>query len=196
MAFGNVLIHNCTIYRKYLDQSLNFDGGTHSFTVGEEITSGIQDASGNWTSIDASGNVVSITGDSSGNLRLYSVTGTFVNNHLITGSLGGSAYCNGINADYLDSNGQPVSSDVGKSYRCRFFKKRDFRQSGKLYVSDIAHLVIPLSVMLPANVDIQKDDIVVTTSTGYAGTYSIFDFDPIYGRSIIHHYVADVVRVE
>jgi hypothetical protein len=118
MAFGNVLIHNCTIYRKY-----------------ESVVTP------------------------------------------------------------PDENGQPQYSDIPKSYKCRFFKKDKFRQSGTQYSQGVKHVVTPLSVMLPANVDIQDSDKLTTTNEGYAGTYSVFDIDPIYGRTSIHHYVAKLVMV-
>ena len=62
--------------------------------------------------------------------------------------------------------------------------------------SDIPRLVVHLSVMLPANVDIKKADKISTTTEGYAGDYTVFDIIPIYGRAAIHHYVANIVKVE
>ena len=92
--------------------------------------------------------------------------------------------------------GQPIFSETSASYQCRFFKKDKFRQSGVLISSDIPHLVVPLSVMLPSDVDIKKEDRISTTTEGYAGDYTVFDIIPIYGRAAIHHYVANIVKVE
>jgi len=50
--------------------------------------------------------------------------------------------------------------------------------------------------MLPSDVDIKKEDRISTTTEGYAGDYTVFDIIPIYGRAAIHHYVANIVKVE
>jgi hypothetical protein len=96
----------------------------------------------------------------------------------------------------LDDNGQPTVSETVTSYRCRFYQKKIFRPSGTLLSSDLKHIVIPYSIMLPANADIQKDDKITTTTIGYAGTYSVFDNGLNSGSSSIHHRKADIVRVD
>ncbi len=96
----------------------------------------------------------------------------------------------------VDAYGQPIFTETTTSSKCRFFRKRAKGQSGVIVVGDIEHFKIPLSIMLPAVVDISKNDKITTTTQGYAGTYTVSDLDPVYGRSTLHHIVADLVRVE
>jgi len=92
--------------------------------------------------------------------------------------------------------GQPVYTETSTSSKCRFFRKKARGQSGILVVSDVAHFKVPVSLSLPSNVDVNKNDKITTTADGFAGTYTVDDFDTIYGRVAPHHKTMDLVEVE
>lgn len=203
MAFEDQLKHNCIIYQKKNNQLVFFDNGSHVFSVGEVVTCGVADASGNLVSIDGHGTIVSVTTDASGNMQLSNVSGAFVNNHTLKGSLGGLALVNGSNSDYRDENGQFVTYEVSSVYKCRIYRPKIIRNSGITTVSEIDVFVFPISVMLPNTLVLTNDAGEIdprtyrlsTTVPGYAGVYSFQDVKPLYGSSGIHHYEASIVRV-
>lgn len=96
----------------------------------------------------------------------------------------------------VDIFGQPLFTETSVNYSCRFYKKKDGKRRGKQTVNGIEYYSVPLSIMLPASADILKNDKLVTTSEGYAGTYTISFIDPVYGRTSLHHKTADIGMVE
>lgn len=96
----------------------------------------------------------------------------------------------------VDAYGQPVYTESSFSSKCRFFRKKARGQSGILVVSDIDHFKVPVSISLPLEVNVNKNDKITTTAEGFAGTYTVDDLDTIYGHTSPHHKTADLVRVE
>jgi hypothetical protein len=96
----------------------------------------------------------------------------------------------------VDAYGQPKYTESQVTSACRFFRKRAKGTSGVIVVNDNNYFVIPISVMLPSAVTFSKNDKITTTAKGYAGTYTVKDFDPVFGRNSLHHWVADLKKVE
>lgn len=96
----------------------------------------------------------------------------------------------------VDAYGQPKYTETQVNSACRFFRKRAKGTSGVIFVNSNDYFMIPISIMLPNKVSVSKNDKITTTAEGYAGTYTIQDFDPVFGRTSLHHWVADLKRVE
>lgn len=67
--------------------TLAYDAQTANFTLGDTITGGTSGATGRI--------IADADGGATGTLTLHSITGTFVDNEIITGAIGGSATVNG-----------------------------------------------------------------------------------------------------
>jgi hypothetical protein len=203
MSFDGVLIHRCNILTKVQDRKLKYKSGTVIFQAGETVTSYETDASGNAV-LDASGNMVP---DASGNVKVVSgtaatgylqintVSGTFKDKQILQGSISGAAKADGADTAFVDSSGHPGYTEISTTSKCRFFKNSNSVRSGVIIVNDSQYFKVPLSVMLPANTTIDEDCRISTTTTGWSGTYTIEDINPIYGARVIHHYNVDLVRV-
>jgi len=94
-----------------------------------------------------------------------------------------------------DSNHAPVYSwiDEQEDVACRFTQVKGKATTGLPGEEILADLV----VLLPETVTVtEQERQIVTSESGYAGTYSITKVRPVSGRSSIHHYECDLQKTD
>lgn len=159
---ANLMPHTATIAGlETIDQKLTYDGGTAAWTVGEVVSGGTSHATG--TVKSKSGTTAS------GYLVLSGVTGTFLNDEVLTGSMGGAAVANGANANYSDDSGGSSTTRTSTSVSCQFRQAR----SAVMVLGSGPHIVTSLEVLVPAGTAVHNGYTVTTTADGYTGTYLI-----------------------
>jgi hypothetical protein len=86
----------------------------------------------------------------------------------------------------VDAYGQPglTLATTSTGLACRFYNK-----SAQMRVAEESiHLESVLTVSLPSSVTVTKGDTVVSTETGFAGTFRVTNVAPKDGRAVRHHY--------
>lgn len=180
-------IHSATLRGRRQNFELGYDGGTAAFTAGKTLTGATSHA----TAV-----IVSVAGTTAaGTLTLHTITGTFQNDETITdnGTVPGSAKVNGTVADSFDSNGELVYTDIDTVVACKFYRKTVSIQASGNAIS----LESATRLMLPATVTPAQGDQVITTETGFAGTWVLGSPKPLYGPpngTTLHHWEADLAK--
>lgn len=177
------LIHTCTIQRRYAKQRLAFDGGTGAFTTGLTVTGATSGATGVISSVSGA--------TDSGYLVLRTLSGTFEDNEAITDPGTGAAVVNGAATDYQNQSGEPgwYWKDDQTAVPCRLY----YAGGGKgKYRHDAGEVVdLPLKCMLPDTVTIARTGYrLVTTASGFAGTYALAYLYPRSNGDGLDHYEA------
>jgi len=94
-----------------------------------------------------------------------------------------------------DSNHAPVYAwiDEQEDVACRFTQVKGKATTGLPGEEILADLV----VLLPETVTVtEQERQIVTSESGYAGTYSITKVRPVSGRSSLHHYECDLQKTD
>jgi len=185
---GGWLTHTCNLLKRAKKQKLLFDGGTGTFTKGLTVTGATSKAT---AVIDkVSGTVAS------GYLVLKNITGTFLNDEVLTDTGTGAAVANGVCSDYQNSYGEYEyywNTDQS-SVPCRFYfsgkdKARIIHETGQLIDQ-------PLSVVLPATVTVTTGEYRIYSSSGaWSGTWDIQTVYPLSNRAAVDHYEAVLKKV-
>jgi len=156
------LIHSATLHQLQQNFTLGYDGGTAVFTAGKTLTGATSHA----TAV-----IVSTGSSASGTLTLHTITGTFLNDEVITDNNGtpGAAVVNGVKAEAFDSNGELMFTDVTATVACRFLSPAESFRSNK----GSAMIVSTPRVLLPAGTAVNEGDTLTSTTLGFAGTFRI-----------------------
>lgn len=176
--------HTATLRSHRQQFVLAYDNGTAAFTPGKTLTG---------TTSHATAIIVSTGSTANGMLTLHTITGAFQDNETITdnGTVPGAAKVTGTIAEKFDDYGQLVYSDVDVTIACRFYAQKDaVQQSGQTL-----YIVTSQKVMIPVDYAPVNGDQLITTSTGYAGTYQIGNVSPAPGLSGgPHHWTCDLAK--
>lgn len=176
--------HTATLRSRRQQFTLGYDTGTAAFTAGKTLTGATSHA----TAI-----IVSTGSTASGTLTLHTISGTFQDDEAISdnGTVPGAAKVNGTIAEKFDNDGQLVYSDVDVTIACRFYAQKDaVQQSGQTL-----YIVTSQKVMIGADVTPANGDLLITTDTGHAGTYTIGNVVPAPGLSAgPHHWTCDIAK--
>ena len=176
--------HTATLRSRRQQFVLAYDNGTAAFTPGKTLTG---------TTSHATAVIVSSGSIASGSLYLHTIYGTFLDNEVITdnGTVPGTAIVNGVIAEAFDQYGQLVYSDVDVVVACRFYSQKDaVQQAGQTL-----YIVTTQRVMIPATSTPVNGDQLITTSTGYAGTYQIGNVSPAPGLAGgPHHWTCELAK--
>jgi len=176
--------HAATLRVRKQQFTLAYDTGTAAFTAGKTLTG---------TTSHATAIIVSTGASASGTLTLHTISGTFQDDEAITdnGTVPGAAKVNGTIAEKFDEYGQLVYSDIDTTISCRFYAQKDaVQQSGQTL-----YIVTSQKVMIPASSTPVNGDLLITTDTGYAGTYQIGNTTPAPALSgSPHHWTCDIAK--
>lgn len=176
--------HTATLRSHRQQFVLAYDNGTAAFTPGKTLTGATSHATA----------VIVSTGDIvSGSLYLHTITGTFLNNEAIVdnGTTPGSALVNGTIEDAFDTSGQLVYSDIDATIACRFYSQNEAVQKS----GQAMYIVTSQKVMIPSDVTPLDGDQLITTATGYEGTYTIGPVLPAPGLSGgPHHWTCTITK--
>lgn len=176
--------HSATLRGKRQNFTLGYDAGTAVFHAGATLTG---------TTSHATAIIVSTGSAASGTLTLHTITGTFQNDEAITdnGTVPGAAKVNGTIAEAFDANQELVYSDVDTTIACRFYAQKDaVQQSGQTL-----YIVTSQRVMIPVDYTPVNGDQLITTASGYAGTYQIGNVNPAPALSGgPHHWTCDITK--
>jgi len=176
--------HTATLRGKRQNFTLGYDAGTAVFHAGATLTGATSHA----TAI-----IVSTGSAASGTLTLHSITGTFVNDEPITdnGTVPGAAVVNGVITETVDINEQLVITDIDSTIACRFYSQKDaVQQSG-----ETLYIVTTQRVMIPATSTPANGDQIITTASGYAGTYKLGNVEPAPSMAgSPHHWTCDIAK--
>ncbi len=176
--------HTATLRGKRQNFTLGYDAGTAVFHAGATLTGATSHA----TAI-----IVSTGSIASGSLQVHTVTGTFLNDEVISdnGTVPGAAVVNGVIAESFDAYGQLVYSDIDSTIACRFYSQKDaVQQAGQtMYITTTQRVMIP-STYTPVN-----GDQIITTASGYAGTYTLGNVEPAPSMAgSPHHWTCDLAK--
>jgi hypothetical protein len=176
--------HTATVGRLVLNYSLNYDGGSAVFTAGKTLTG---------VTSHATATIVSTGSAASGTLVIHSISGTFQNDEVLSdnGTIPGAAVVNGTASITLDTYGQQSKTSVTSSVSCRFFNivSTNPATGAVLYPQD------SLAVLLPPTTTVASGDTLVSTDTGYVGTFTVGEVKPAYALGALHHYTAQLARL-
>lgn len=186
-----LLIHPVSIARTYTDYVVPFTNGSAVFTVGETLTGASSDAtgviksvsvtSGSWAEGDAAGQVIVYAYSSTPYTPAETITDT--------GDTPGSAIVSATPYEHV-SLGDRQETSVSTTVSARFGEDTGTTQEGEPG-SIVSSTTI---LMLPAGTDIDEDDTLVSTNTGYVGTYRVGKVVAVYGPTALSHLVAEVHR--
>jgi hypothetical protein len=184
-GFLRTLVHSATFRGRRQQFTLGYDSGTAAFTAGKTLTGATSHA----TAI-----IVSTGSIASGTLTLHTISGTFLNDETITdnGTIPGAALVNGTIAEKFDSNGELVYSDVDTSVSCKFYRKAILVQ----LAGQVSYTESKTRLMLPSTVTPAKGDQMISTVTGFAGTWMIDSANPLPAgiSGSIHHWECDLAK--
>ena len=176
--------HTATLRSRKQQFILGYDTGTAAFTAGKTLTGSTSHA----TAI-----IVSTGSIASGSLYLHTIAGTFQDDETITdnGTVPGSAKVNGTIAEAFDTDGQILYSDIDATVSCRFYSQNEaVQQSGKTL-----YIVTTQKVIITPDVTPIDGDQLITTETGYEGTYTIGPVVPAPGISgTPHHWTCTIAK--
>lgn len=185
------LIHTATIQGRTKKKTLPFDGGTAVFTAGDTVT-------GTAGETTATGKIESVTletgswgaGTAAGYLIVTGVSGSFVDDMVLTDEHTGMAVQNGAISDYENTYGENEFTweTSQASVSCRFYYQSAGGSGLKVHEAGEVQEA-PLSVMLPGTVTINDTEYrITTTQAGFTGTYAISRVLARVGRTGIDHY--------
>lgn len=178
----------CTITRRVQKQKISYDGGTAAFTVGKTVTGATS---------HAHGLIDKITGSTaSGILVLTSVAGVFQNDEILTDSntVPGAAVANGVLSNYVNAYNQPEYDPIwatsASNVVCSFYSPVD---PGPSLTTAGESAVFSPKVMFFSTVTIAKNVYrVVSTVTGFVGTFDVIRVIPRKGPVSVGHYECDL----
>jgi hypothetical protein len=175
------LIHSATLHQLQQNFMLGYDGGTAVFTAGKTLTGATSHA----TAV-----IVSTGAQAAGTLTLHTITGTFVNDEVITDNNGtpGAAVVNGVIAEAFDSNGELSKTDVTATVSCRFVGPQTaFKGSPVIMVSTPR-------VLLPAGTAVNEGDTLTSTTLGFSGTFKINSVKQTYeaAQAVVSHISCEI----
>ena len=164
------LIHSGTLRSKKKLWSLNYDGGSAVFTPGKTLTGATSHA----TAI-----VVSIGTVATGTLTLHTIIGVFQNNETLSdnGTIPGAAVADGVVAEAFDAYGQPSFADVDSTVACKFVAAQKKIGAGLILET------LPRVLFAPT-VTVTEGDQLISTETGYAGTFGIRTVKMVYEAAV------------
>jgi len=176
--------HTATARRLILTYNLSYDGGSAVFTAGKTLTGATS---------HATATILSTGSAASGTLVIYSISGVFQNNELLSddGTIPGAAVADGVTSITLDSYGQQSKTPITSSISCRFFSLT----SPVLVTGEVTYGQDSLYVMLPPTVTVDDGDTLTSTDSGYAATYTINELKPAYALGTLHHYTSKLARL-
>ena len=176
--------HTATLRGRRQNFTLGYDAGTAVFTAGKTLTGATSHA----TAV-----IVSTGSIASGSLQVHSITGTFLNDEPISdnGTVPGAAVVNGVISEYFDSNEQLVFTDIDSTIACRLYSQKDaVQESGQTM-----YIVTTQRVMIPATSTPANGDLIITTASGYAGTYKLGNVEPAPSMTgAPHHWTCDIAK--
>lgn len=198
-----VMMHECQVQKSSHEHHLNFTNGTKAFLAGSVLTGSTSHATATINSVTLSSGSWT-GGTAAGELSLYSVSGTFTTGETITDSqlTKGSAKASGSNVPQTNDAGTPTNvikklpSD-STYYDCLFETKGT---AGNYILDSEAGKTILTSIIvsLPSTADISEGDLILTTESGWAGTYEVqkVDAPEIPFSGIVDHKEAILKKVE
>ena len=176
--------HTATLRGRRQNFTLGYDTGTAAFTAGKTLTG---------TTSHATAIIISTGPAASGTITLHTITGTFQDDEAITDNNGtpGAAKVNGVIAEAFDTNGELVYTDIDTTISCRFYSQKDaVQESGQTL-----YIVTAQRVMIPATSTPANGDQIITTASGYAGTYTLGNVEPAPSMAgIPHHWTCDIAK--
>jgi hypothetical protein len=179
----------CTITKRAPKKKLSYDGGTVAFTIGRTVKGGTSLATG---VIDQKSGTTA-----TGYLVLTSVTGTFQNDEVLAEVAPGTgaAVVNGVISDYKNAYQQyeyTWSTDQS-AVVCSFYSPVD---PGTPLTTAGEVAAFSPKVMFLSTVTIAKDAYrVVSTVTGFTGTFDVIRVIPRKGPVSVGHYECDLKEV-
>jgi hypothetical protein len=177
--------HTCTLRGCRQNFTLGYDTGTAAFAAANTLTGATSHA----TAI-----IVSVNGTTAtGTLTLHTVSGTFQDNETITdnGTVPGSAKVSGTIADAFDANGELVYTNIDTTTTCKIYNKQTSIQSA----GQALYFEAKTRIILPATVTPAQGDQVISTVTGFTGTWVLGSPNLLPGPGgIAHHWECDLVR--
>jgi hypothetical protein len=177
------LTDTCTIQKRYKSQKMTVSSQTGTPVVGQTVTGGTSHKTAVVTRVGADYIVVK------------DLSGTFTPGEGLTIGSSWSAALGAV-TDYKNQQSafEWYWYDNQTSVACRFYYAGS---GGNAELHETGNMSLkPLQIMLPPTVTIADTDYrIVTTTTGYAGTYDITLF-PKKGPSSINHYEAVLTKVQ
>jgi hypothetical protein len=137
--------------------------------------------------------IVSTGSAASGTLVLHTVSGTFQDNELLSdnNTVPGAAVANGTVQDYMNSSGQLVYTTTDTTVSCRFGMQMEAQQGLP------GMFVATPRVVLPAGTVVNEGDTIVSTVTGYYGSYRINSIKQVYeaAQNSVSHITCELVAI-
>lgn len=180
------MIHTCTLRGRRQNFTLGYDTGTAAFTAGKTLTGATSHA----TAI-----IVSVTGTTAaGTITLHTITGTFQDDEVLSdnGTVPGAAVVNSTITEKFNDYGELVFTDIDTTVSaCKFYKRKvTMKSSGQAIV-----LTSSNRLMLPSTVTPVAEDEVITTATGFEGTWIIGSPAALPGPGVlIGHWECDIAK--
>jgi hypothetical protein len=190
------LPHTATLRGRRQNSILVYDTLTAAFHVGATLAGATSHATA--IIIGIPGTVITESGATiytvpALTLLLHTITGTFVNDEVLSdnGTVPGAAVANGTTSEAFDVYGQLMYTDIDTTIACRFYSQKDaVQQAGQTL-----YIVTSQRVMIPAESTPMNGDLLITTHTGYAGTYTIGNVNPAPGLAGgPHHWTCDLAK--
>jgi hypothetical protein len=178
------LIHSVTLTSRKRNFTLGYDNGTAVFTAGKTLTGATSHA----TAI-----IVSTGSAASGTLTLHTVSGTFQDNEDLSdnGTVPGAAKANGVVAGAVNTNEELTYTTTATTVSCRFGYATEIRRGDPgMYVSTPR-------VVLPQGTTVSEGDTIVSTTTGFYGSFKILNIKQVYepATATVSHISCEIVAI-
>lgn len=178
------LIHSATLTSRKRNFTLGYDNGTAVFTAGKTLTGATSHA----TAI-----IVSTGSAASGTLTLHTVSGTFQDNEDLSdnGTVPGAAKANGVVSGAVNTNEELTYTTTATTVSCRFYNSTEIRRGDPgMYVSTPR-------VVLPQGTTVSEGDTIVSTTTGFYGSFKINSVKQVYeaATATVSHISCEIVAI-
>jgi len=183
------LVHTCTLQKRNRKKKFTYTNSTGTPVVGQTITGG---TSHQTAVIDKIG---------TGYLVVKTLSGAFTTGEIITVGTGPSYSFSATLSSQADYQNQSKEyeyywSNDQTSVPCRFYYSGSKGGKGAIIHETGQLLDQPLKCALPSTCTVEVMEYrVVSTVSGFTGTYDIITLYPLTGVATIHHYEAVLEKV-